>query len=63
MKIYDEAGHSYMNSYMSRHLKWMMALAPFTPLRARYDETAAEDSWRRMLAFFRAHLGASPGSP
>ncbi len=59
VKIYDEAGHSYM----SRHPKWMMALAPFTPLRARYDEAAAEDSWRRMLAFFRSHLGATPGSP
>ena len=55
VKIYDEAGHSYM----SRHPKWMMALAPFTPLRARYDEAAAEDSWRRMLAFFGAHLLAN----
>ena len=58
VKIYDEAGHSYM----SRHSRWMMALAPFTPLRARYDEAAAEDSWSRMLAFFRAHLAASPDS-
>lgn len=54
VKIYDDVGHSYM----SRHPKWMMALAPFTPLRAHYDEAAAEDSWRRMLSFFRAHLGA-----
>ena len=53
VKIYDEVGHSYMN----RHPKWLVALAPFTPLRARYDEAAAEDSWRRMLAFFRTHLG------
>jgi carboxymethylenebutenolidase len=59
VKIYDEAGHSYM----SRHPKWMMALAPLTPLKARYDEAAAEDSWRRMLAFFRTHLGATAGSP
>jgi carboxymethylenebutenolidase len=53
IEIYEGAGHSYM----SQHAKWMMALAPFTPLRARYDEAAAEDSWRRMLAFFRLHLG------
>jgi carboxymethylenebutenolidase len=53
VKIYDDAGHSYM----SEHPRWMMALAPFSPLRAHYDEAAAEDSWRRMLAFFRAHLG------
>jgi dienelactone hydrolase len=25
-----------------------------------YDETAAEDAWRRMLAFFAEHLGAPP---
>ncbi|MAE94477.1 MAG: dienelactone hydrolase [Deltaproteobacteria bacterium] len=53
VKIYDEAGHSYM----SQHAPWMMAVAPFTPLRARYHEAAAEDSWQRILAFFRAHLG------
>ncbi len=52
VKVYDEAGHSYM----SQQPKWMMALAPFTPLRAAYDEEAAEDSWRRMLDFFRLHL-------
>lgn len=52
VEIYDDAGHSYM----SRHKPWMMALAPLTPLRARYHEQAAEDSWRRMLSFFRAHL-------
>ena len=27
-----------------------------TPMRAGYDEAAAEDSWRRMLAFFEKHL-------
>jgi carboxymethylenebutenolidase len=53
VKIYPDAGHSYM----SQHSSWLMAIAPFTPLRARYDEEAAEDSWRRMLGFFREHLG------
>ncbi len=52
IKVYDDAGHSYM----SKHPKWMMALAPLTPLKAHYNESAAEDSWRRMLAFFETHL-------
>jgi carboxymethylenebutenolidase len=58
VKLYGRAGHSYM----SQHRSWLMALAPFTPLRARYEEAAAEDSWRRMLAFFRAHLGPTRGA-
>ncbi len=52
VKIYDEAGHSYM----SQHAPWRRAVGPFTPLRGRYHEEAAEDSWRRILAFFQAHL-------
>ena len=50
--IYPDAGHSYM----SRHPRWLTAIAPFTPLRAGYDEEAAEDSWQRMLDFFREHM-------
>jgi dienelactone hydrolase len=34
----------------------MAEIAKRTPMRAGYDETAAEDSWRRMLAFFKLHL-------
>ena len=52
IEIYDGAGHSYM----SQHAPWMMAMAPFTPLKARYHPEAAEDSWRRMRAFFAEHL-------
>ena len=52
VKIYDDVGHRYM----SQQPKWMLAIAPFTPLRAAYHEEAAEDSWQRMLAFFRLHL-------
>lgn len=50
--IYPEAGHAYMNRFggLSR------ALGPFSPLRAAYHEASAEDSWRRMLAFFAEHL-------
>ncbi len=52
IKVYEDAGHSYM----SKHPKWMMALAPLTPLKAHYDEAAARDSWQRMLAFFETHF-------
>jgi len=55
VKVYNDAGHSYM----SQHPKWMMALSPLTPMHAHYDETAAEDSWRRMLAFFREHFNTA----
>lgn len=46
---YPEAGHSYMNdhdTFFFRHV------APHSLYRAQYHEGAAEDSWRRVLAFF-----------
>jgi carboxymethylenebutenolidase len=49
IKTYPEAGHSYMNdhqNYVFRNLAW------YSPLRARHDPEAAEDSWQRVLAFF-----------
>lgn len=55
VKVYENAGHSYM----SRHARWQIALMPFTPfrfLRPGYVEDAAEDSWKRMLAFFDTHV-------
>jgi carboxymethylenebutenolidase len=52
VKIYPDAGHSFM----SQHPPWMMALAPLSPLYARYDEPAATDSWTRVLDFFSTHI-------
>lgn len=50
--LYEEAGHSYMNQadhpLLARLTRPLMAVA--------YDHDAAEDSWRRMLAFFARHL-------
>jgi carboxymethylenebutenolidase len=52
--IYEQAGHSYMNDTDHPYLAWLTR-----PLMAvAYDHAAAEDSWRRMLAFFARHLGA-----
>ncbi len=52
VKVYDDAGHSFM----SRHEGITAAIAGLSPLRAGYNEDAAEDSWARMLAFFAEHL-------
>lgn len=52
VRMYEDAGHSYMND--AGH-DWLAALT--RPLMAvAYDPVAAEDSWRRMLAFFARHL-------
>ncbi len=58
VETYPEAGHSFM----SRYDGLTAILAPLGPLHAGYDEHAAEDSWRRMLAFFGEHLGPQPSS-
>lgn len=52
IRMYEDAGHSYMNQ--AGHP--VMALLTRPLLHVQYDATAAEDSWRRMLAFFARHL-------
>jgi carboxymethylenebutenolidase len=54
VRIYEDAGHSYMND--AGHP--MLALLTRPLMAVAYDPVAAEDSWRRMLAFFGRHLGA-----
>ncbi len=52
---YPGVGHGFMNVEGSPpwySTKW--------PMYVGYDESAADDSWRRVLAFFEAHLAASP---
>ena len=53
VKIYPGVGHGFMNDHGGGLLAM---LARRTPMHAAYDETAAEDAWRRMLGFFREHL-------
>jgi len=52
VKMYEGAGHSYMSDtdhpFLAMLTRPLMAVA--------YDPEAAEDSWRRMLAFFARHL-------
>ena len=54
VKIYPGVGHSYMNDHGSGPI--LSAILRVTPLHAAYDESAAEDSWRRMFEFFARHL-------
>lgn len=50
--VYEDAGHSYMND--AGHPLLAALTRPF--MAVGYDPAAAEDSWRRMLAFFAEHL-------
>ncbi|MBE0608052.1 MAG: dienelactone hydrolase family protein [Dehalococcoidia bacterium] len=55
VKVYPDAGHSYM----SEHKGLMNRLASWGPLKVGFNPKAAEDSWRRVDAFFADHLGPS----
>lgn len=46
---YENVGHSYMNNHDTFTFKH---LGRYTPLHAVHDETAAEDSWKRVEIFF-----------
>ncbi|SDW33300.1 dienelactone hydrolase family protein [Marinobacter mobilis] len=61
IKSYDNVGHSFMNNHQTFVFKKLGALPP---LRSRYDEAAAEDSWQRVLAFFdKVFSGALQATP
>jgi carboxymethylenebutenolidase len=55
VKTYQQAGHSFF-SQVDGWQGWL-ARVP-TPMAVGYDEEAAEDGWRRMLAFFDEHVRA-----
>ena len=53
VKTYAEAGHSFF----SKPDGWQGWLARMpSPMAVGYNEAAAEDGWRRMLAFFEEHV-------
>ena len=58
MKVYPEAGHSFMN----RTDGLLARLGAMGPMRVAYDPAAAEDSWRRIESFFGRHLGDGSGA-
>lgn len=53
IKTYPSCGHSYMNNHDTVFFR---ELGDYSPLRAKYDEAAAEDSWRRVFDFFEKVL-------
>src|SRR5260370_12375208 len=52
VKIYPEAGHSFM----SRNSGILASIGKMSPMKAQYNPEAAEDSWKRIGAFFGRHL-------
>ena len=55
VKTYPDVGHSYMNNHDSFIFR---ELGDHSPLRSKYNETAAEDSWQRVFSFFEKVLAA-----
>jgi carboxymethylenebutenolidase len=53
VRVYPDAGHSFM----SPHTGVMATLGAWGPMAVGYDPKAEADSWARMAAFFRTHLG------
>jgi carboxymethylenebutenolidase len=54
VKLYPDAGHSFMNR-VEGGSGMVMRLLPGSP---GYHEASAEDAWRRTLEFFNEHLDA-----
>ncbi|MGD1028437.1 dienelactone hydrolase family protein [Candidatus Binatus soli] len=53
VKIYEDAGHSFM----SRNSGFLASIGKIGPMKVAYNPQAAEDSWKRIEAFFGRHLG------
>ena len=52
MRVYPDAGHSYM----SDHKGLLARVNSWGPMKLGYNAEAAEDSWRRVEAFFGERL-------
>jgi carboxymethylenebutenolidase len=60
VKVYPDAGHSFMNDIGGV----AGAIGRRLPMAAGLHEPSAEDAWRRMLTFFGRHLsGGGTGDP
>jgi carboxymethylenebutenolidase len=53
VKIYEGAGHSFM----SQNSGVLATIGKMSPMHAGHNPAAAEDSWKRIDAFFARHLG------
>jgi carboxymethylenebutenolidase len=52
LKIYDDAGHSFMN----RPANWFVKFAGNATKKAGYNPDAAADAKKRLITFLRTHL-------
>ena len=59
--LYPDAGHSYMNQ--QRGPAPLRALMRRSRMAVGYHHDAAEDSWRRMLAFLKQHIDGAAAPP
>ena len=55
VKEYPNAGHSFMNRITGPELNPVLRF-----IGLNYHHPSTEDSWRRILTFFDAHLGSGP---
>lgn len=53
IRTYEQAGHSFF-SEVDGWQGWLARMP--SPMNVGYDESAAEDGWRRMLGFFAEHV-------
>jgi carboxymethylenebutenolidase len=53
VKTYEDAGHSFF-SQVDGWLGWLARMP--SPMAVGYEGRAADDGWRRMLAFFDEHV-------
>lgn len=56
VKEYPQAGHGFMNDHAPGELPWLFVVLGQLS-RTRYDAEATHDARRRIVAFFREHLG------
>ncbi|CAN5539637.1 hypothetical protein BH23CHL2_BH23CHL2_25700 [soil metagenome] len=61
VKVYPEAGHSFMNDHDPDDLpRWSMILGMRPDSEPSYHEPSALDARRRIVEFFNTHLGKDP---
>jgi carboxymethylenebutenolidase len=55
MKVYPDAGHSFMNDHLDAEVpRWSVIMGKF--VAASYHEPSASDARARIVSFFREHL-------
>ncbi len=55
MKVYPDAGHSFMNDHLDAEVpKWALIMGKLST--SEYHEPSARDARRRIVAFFQQHL-------